>query len=429
MDILLKPVDDSNSVENFSLHLLNDDCLLELYKYLRLKDSKNLSKTSKRLKHLYMFRYHKFTFEFHSDMFNKTSKNGNQVLDNILSEYGDYLRSWSLSIHFNRHEDVNSGAEVLKTVSKYSTNLKRLEFTGFIIDGFKNFVRDCGDAIACFQNVESLTFHFCHEVKSFEFIQSFRKLKHLYFDTSGTTTKNLQIIFQNNPDIEFYYNNGSDSFCGDSHNFGRFTSSEFSSCKFGPKFHKLCLGATCDSLEMEHMLRLTAMNLTSLKLDFHFVGNLPIFLTQLAKRGILKELELVEVELDRDGFNIIQSFRNLELLVLCPGNIYDKLDYKIEATFVWPPNLKRLRSTIEITDTGFTALLRQLKFLSHLQLDAFRNGHRCLETLYQSRIRNQRLSRPTLHILHGRSQNYNQVGNQLIMSINRIHTIFFLVIH
>lgn len=431
MDCLLKTVDDSNSAENFALHLLNDDCLLELYKYLPLKDSKNLAETSKRLKHLHMYRYHKFTFEFHSDMFNKTSKNGKQVLDNILSEYGQYLRSWSLNIHLKRDEGVNSaGAEVLKTVSKYSTNLRRLEFTGFYL-GVENFLRDCGEAVACFQNVETLIFLTCFEVKSIEFLQSFRKLKHLYFDMSGTTTRDLQIIFQNNPEIEFYYNNRSDSFCGDSHNFGTFTSSEFNLCEFGPKFRKLCLGATCDGLDMEHMLRLATTNLTSLKLDFHFVGDLTIFLNELAKRGILKELELVVVKLDRDGCNIIQSFRNLELLVLCPGYSFDtenKLDYKIDSTFIWPPNLKRLRSTIEITDTGFTALLDQLKFLSHLQLDSFRNGYGCLETMYQSRIRNQRLRRPTLHILHDtRFQNYNQVVTftNHDQTINLIHTNFF----
>ncbi|KAG4080683.1 hypothetical protein HA402_013213 [Bradysia odoriphaga] len=260
-------------VKDFSLHLLNDDCLLELYKYLRLRDAQNLAKTSERLKHLFMFRYHKMTFEFYSDMHNKTSKNGKKVLDNILSQYGPYLRSWSLTINNPNHQreatenTVTSGVEVLRIVSKYCTNLIRLEFKGYNFD-FERFLRDCGDAAVCLANVEILIFDWCFQVRPLEFLQSFRKLKHLYFEVSGTTTSQLQIMFQNNPGIESYYNNGSDSFCGDSHNFGRFTDNEFNLCEFGPNFRKLCLSACCDSLEVGNMLRLTTINLTSLKLEF-----------------------------------------------------------------------------------------------------------------------------------------------------------------
>lgn len=407
MDILHKNSDEGNGDENFALHLLNDDCLLEIYKYLSLKDSQNLAETSKRLKHQYMFRYHKFTFEFHSNMFVKTKKgNGDQAVDKILREYGQYLRSWTLNINFKENE--NSGVEVLKMVSQYSTNLKRLELKG-CIHGFENFFRDCGEAICCFENVEALIFDRCFMVQPLEFLQCFRKLKHLYFNLSGTTTRDLQILFRNNPEIEFYYNNGSDSFCGDSHNFERFTGSEFSLCEFGPKFHKLCLGALCDGLEMENMLRLATTNLTALKLEFFFAGNLKIFLTELAKKGILKELELVGVDLDRDACNIIQSFKDLELLVLFPenGRFDNKFDFKLDSTFIWPPKLKHLRSTIEITDTGFTNLIRQLKFLTRLQLDSFCNVDRCLDTIYETRIRHPNyISRPTLHILY---KNMNQV--------------------
>lgn len=416
---------ENDDVKNFALHLLNDDCLLELYKYLRLSDAQNLAETSKRLKHLFMFRYHKMTFEFHSDMFNKTSKNGKQVLDNILSQYGQYLRSWSLTINNPEHQrrstenvvanqvnDECAGVEVLKIVSKYCTNLKRLELKGFI-HGFERFLRDCGDAAVCLANVEILIFDFCLEVMPLEFLQCFRKLKHLYFKVSGTTTKDLQIMFQNNPGIESYYNNGSDSFCGDSHNFGRFTSSEFSLCEFGPNFQKLCLGACCDSLVMGqfekmcpccdspdigNMLRLATINLTSLKLEFWTKENLTLFLTELAKKGVLKELELQRVSLCRDACNTIQLFSNLELVVLCPKN-EPSLKFKMDKTFIWPPKLKRLRSDIEITDAGFFALMRQLKFLTHLQLDSFRIGGGCMKQMNQVFTQRHR-GRPTLYILH-----------------------------
>lgn len=398
--------DDSKSVENFALHTLNDNFLLEIYKYLPLADCKNLAETSKRLKHIYMFRYHKFTLELHPDMLTKTSKNGKKVLHNILLEYGQHLRSWSLTINNKEDGDAAAGVEVLKLVSKYSTNLKRLELNGFRF-GFVDFLRDCGEAVGCFENVESLILDFCFLADSLEFLQCFRRLKHVHLNESDATTNGLQIIFRNNPEIESFYSNNYDSL----HDLKReiSTDSALGLCEFGPKLQKLCLSAERASLDMEKLMRLATTNLTSLALHCNFTGSLTTFLTELAKQGCLKELELVGMKFDQDGCNAIQSFENLELIVLCPDVLCSSSKCILTSTFIWPSKLKRCRSNISITENGFIALLHQLKFLTHLQLDSFRHGKICLNAIYESEMLDPSyFFRPTLHIIHN-DDNYRQV--------------------
>lgn len=437
MDIILENDDDRD--QNFALHTLNDNCLLEIYKYLPLADCKNLAETSKRLKYIYMFRYHKFTSELHPDMLTKTSKNGKKVIDNILLEYGAHLRSWSLTINNSQTGDAAAGVEVLKLVSQYSTNLKRLELYGFGC-GFVDFLRDCGEAAVCFGNVESLILDCCLLVDSLAFLECFRRLKHVHMTESDVSTNGLQIMFRNNPGIESFYGNSykqcySFCYCDSPHNSEMESSTNSNAlglCEFGPKFHKLCLNGKHDSLHMEKLMRLTTTSLTSLRLHFKYnTAGLTTFLTELAKQGCLKELELVGMELDNDSCNAIQLFENLELIVLCP----DWNSIILTSAFIWPSKLKRCRSNLDITDNGFITLLHRLKFLTHLQLDSFRNGKRCLQTIYQSEMLDPRyFFRPTLHIIHDDDgDNYRQVlvASTVHLPFNRNHVSshFVLGIH
>lgn len=388
--------DASNSTENVGLDSLNDHCLLQLFNYLPLKDARNLAETSKRFKLLFMmFRYRKFLFEFHCDMFTKICKNGKRVIENILLEYGPNLRSWSLTV-----DGSDSGVEILKTISAFSKNLTRLELTG-LPDAFG----DCGEALGCFENVEALIFIDCGVVP-LTFLKRFRNLKHLKFEgRSGTTIKDLQIVFENNPNIESYsirdlhylsVDGGVDLLDFDRTDIARF-GSELNLLKCGPKFHMLDLGSLhYDCLKMDDMLLLAATNLTKLKLDC-LTKNATVFLTELAKRNTLKELDICGLAgvVNQELCNVIQSFRKLELLKFGTSA-------ELGPPFVWPPNLRRLCLTSPVTGPIFLRIVRRLKYLTHLQLTTIPNSEVCFRALYETFMENgtRIIRRPNLHIFY-----------------------------
>ncbi|XP_037044719.1 uncharacterized protein LOC119080456 [Bradysia coprophila] len=373
MDIQLS--DDGCGDDNFSLHRLNDDCLLKIFSYLWKEDARRLSQTSKRLKNLWGYRFRKFTFDFYSDMLSKTTPSGRVVLDVILMEYGADIRSWQLSIRRRFKEDA---FELLRRVSKFSTNLKQLKFQGVTSMNFLDL--NCPELTECLANVETLSFVCCGKIDRSDFFQHFRSLKQLYFEESGTTSCNLQILFRNNTQIEMFNFNESRSFLGDGSREETF-SNGFGLCEFGPKFNSLCLGLSQDSpnddLEMLKMLRLSTSHLTRLKLDLPSVKHIGTFLAKLAEQDTLEELELVRIEVSLQECMVLQSFRNLRLLVFYPKqpkfvlfNEEDETDWaNLFETWPWYPVRLGIRTNITMTLSSFTQVVNQIH-LDHLHLES-----------------------------------------------------------
>lgn len=390
----------TNCDDEFRLHRLNDHCLLKIFTYLSPRETENLAKTSERLKNLSLYPMHKLIFKFHSDMVTQKTDQNVTELDTVLNEYGEHIKSWSLTIE-NKGRNFDSAVEVLRRVRPYCTNLKKLEVL-YDCD-FTAFVTACGDnAAACFENVEYLVCEWCQDEINADFLRLFRKLKHVHFNVSGTAVNNLQMLFHNNPDIESFHVNGGDGFGGGYH-CDRTFCQQFSLCEFGQKFDKLCVGATCEVTEMGVMQRLATTNLTKFKLDVVCAVDLHIFFAEMAKTGNLKELELCSFEFDRTWFDVLKSFHNLELLVVRPNMLPNRPNI---SSVMWPPNLKYLSTNIGLTDTEFLSTIRQLMRLQRLKLsqNSENNLHplslgRLLEDIFNTEER-----RPILQLTCGMSQ-------------------------
>lgn len=403
-----------NLPEPLALHKLNDHCLLNIFKYLSgEEDAKNLGNTSKRLKNLYLYRYHKFTFAFHSDMFSKTTKSGTKVLDVILSEYDVHIRCWSLII---LNSERNDAIEVVCRVSQYSTNLKRLEFRGIVNMDFVN----CPEVVQCLPTVETLIFFYNQQMNYGNFLQHFRSLKQVRFVGTGPTDYDLQILFRNNRDIQSYYCNEDESFIRIRLLVEPFVNN-FNSCDVGSKFNELCLSNDADIYESydpmkktyftmtNKLMRLATTNLTKLKLDLPTIDTVDNLVIALAEQGTLKELELLQVKLGRNGFiTVVQSFQSLQLLVLCP-----ELDYFIQTVAttgwnIWPIHLTKFKANIPLDCRSISSIVNNLEHLTHLHF-VYLEHHQLVNVV--------QILRDSLHDNHGHRILKLMVGERLTVSL------------
>lgn len=326
---------------------LNDYCFAEIFKYLGWKDARNFGESYERVRNLGSLRYkHISKFDISSEKLHR----GDKFLDNILLDFGEHLRSLTICLY-----KVQYGEKDLRKVIKQCTNLKILEIQSWMLD--TNFNRS--EAASFFDGIEMLTLNKCNLAYMTAFFNCFSKLKFLnFYLCHDLCTKDVKMLFDNNTDIESFYLYGGDDFGGID-----FHISDFELFQFGQKFDKLCLVSKPVSLEINSLLRLTTTNLTKLRIE-SIGSNINNLLIELARQGILEELQLQRVKIDLNSLKIIQLMKQLQLLVLTPDQRTE-----LHSSGVWPPNLKQLQLSQEFTISSFISTIKQLKSLEIIDLE------------------------------------------------------------
>lgn len=325
-----------------SLLMLNDHCLLELYKYLGLDDFISLSRTCQHLKHI-------------ANLFNKvySAFKINVNVDNKRKDYLEYVIS-------NIDENITEISIDYKN-SKIPMNVRKLSegcpsVNNLAITNWEVNVTECDNH--CFDNLETLTMTNCDFQSSGGFFEIFKNLKAVNFcQFRNLTTKHLEKLFRKNSDIESFVWNPLPS-------NGAFD--QFELFVLLPKL--AAVGLKVDKKINDLDLSAQLNNLTKLQL-FCSGETISEFLHKLAKtskNSTLKELELIRVRVDDLFFYALYYFQQLELLAISTWSYWE-----LKPPVDWPQKLKHLRlESFIISMDGFMWTIKQLESLEDVDVES-----------------------------------------------------------
>lgn len=326
-----------------SFSMLNDHCLLEIYKYLGLDDFINLSRTCKHLKKIAnIFNRIYSDFKINVYMNNKQQDYIEHVISNINTTVAEILIDYKNS-------------EVPMNVRKMSkccgVDVKNLQISNWTVDVTESEYHR-------FNNLEILTMADCdfRRVLScfFELFSGLKAVNLLGFRNLPNTIF-LEKLFRKNPTIESFV------WMGDVKAFEEFE-------LFGMIPNITALSLKVDGTINDYDFGTTFINLT--KLQLHCNGeSISEFLHALATSTeipVLKEMELLRVHVDDLFFYALYYFRRLELLAISTWSYW-----KLVLPLDWPETIKHLRlNSFIISMAGFMSTIRQLKYLERFDIES-----------------------------------------------------------
>lgn len=321
--------------------LLNEYCLLHIFEYLELDDSINFANTCK-----YVRLVADRVFKKYSDfkLFRRMLEKGTRYINCILSYIGPHISS--LEIHlFDLNLDLS---KYLKIIDRNCSNLKCLK-----IDHYKGKAEKKVQSGYNFKKVEMLTLFRFDSSSTKRFLQSFRHLKILYIVECAIKMEETMKIFHNNPNIDTFHSYDLDC---------------LKLLPLIPNVQKLWVGGGSHFEVLPNVWTLLTLNcLTKLKLGCKGI-NFNSVLRELAKKGIMEEMELECVDVDDDFFDILASFENIQLLAIEYAQRNDE-NKRLKASMVWPTKLNSLRlSYFELTFNDFIEIIRQVTSLQRMDI-------------------------------------------------------------
>lgn len=331
-----------------SLDSLNEKCLLKVFEYLEIKDHMNLAKTCVSLKKVLDVKIPKYS-TFVLDR--KIVAKGEKYIDGILTQIGRHVTSLTF-----------------RCVCKYDKNyscsrvLNRIDCTKLTSLAIHDLSMLCQNDmhLHSFVNVEILTLKSSmttfdkHFLKNF--LKNFRKLKSLNLLYGTFESDELKMLFKSNPDIESLVVRRVD------HVF------DCELLKLIPKVEILLLDTFDWYINNLNCVQ-TLDRITKLRLNCE-KKNLNKLMSEMARKGILEELELHAFKVNDKFFEILKSFDKLRLLRLDYAdnrNHYEPNNWKLVASTKWPSELQHLRlETFELTHSSFFSTIRQLNRLESI---------------------------------------------------------------
>lgn len=328
-------------MEKLSFLELNDFCLLKIWNLLDLDDSINLAETCSRLRSLANLRYERFT-EL------SIEGQGPGAVNRILFHIGRHIRMLKFDSQQRSQFFVKAHEQILWTaVNEHCSGLQHL-----VISDWAPPLTEYFTAFDCLKTVEILTLRECNMTSDHCFLAKFRQLKYLnLLNTTLNVTLDLTVLLMNNPDLLSFYYDHQDS--------GVLCLTDYVTLL--PKLEALRMN-TRNICEYESFCYFD--NLTKLHLYCN-QENINDLLVHLTKKGIIRQLELTRVRFDKNSYEILKSFTQLELLYVTSWNKQNLL----ESSIVWPSNLKSLTlKRFSAPFKNFLSIIEQLKHLEQLDL-------------------------------------------------------------
>lgn len=321
-----------------SLFILNDDCLLEVYKYLGLDDSISLSRTCQRLNYIAKLFNKKYSeFKINVNVDNKRT----DYVEYVITNMNDNITEISIDYQ-NSKIPMN-----VKKMSECCRNVKDLEITNwklYVIDSYYHLL----------DNIETLTMINCDFLSADNFCEIFNNLKVVcLYRFRNLTNRFVERMFRKNPDIETFVGIGNEE---------AFDAFELFLLVPKLKILSLSVDSELNNLHLESQFN----NLTKLQL-FCNGNNCSEFLHQLGKASKnpkLKELELLNVRVDDLFFYALFYFQQLELLAISTWSYWE-----LKPPIDLPQKIKHLRlESFVITLDGFVWTLKQLEHIQHVDI-------------------------------------------------------------
>lgn len=298
-----------------SLLTLNEYCLLDIFKFLKLSDLVNLDKTCTRLKcvgaRICSQNCKKIEVHIYN---NKDMKN--KEISNTLSVIGEHILSMSVN---------GANQSILHLIRDNCKNLRSIE-----LSNFQGSIQ-----LQCFEN-----------------------LKELKLNAVTITTNELKTFFAKNAELE----------CLEYHCFYREDLLEL--VHMLPKLQSLYLDNVSRSIHLsQHLHCLDRLA----KFSFSSLDHCNQLLIKMAKSAKLKELHVWMI-LDTDTFDIIKSFPSLEVFSLHQFGENENLP---EGT-VFPSTLKSVKMTgVTISFETLLSAVKELKYLDEFDLGYRRDFDKC----------------------------------------------------
>jgi len=307
---------------------LNYDCFFELYKWLGFKECMSLAEAYDGLQCvadlIYRKKFTNFTYDFQDP------------IERVFYHIGPFVRSLTIVL-----DNFDYTEHHLKEIRDACKQLQSLTLKGFDRRNVKrNPFRET-------DNVEILTLDHCALANDDEFFDGFTNLKCLNIVRCGEIDNiALKKCFENNNALTSFVCNGS--------------------YRYYP--HLLQLLQNLERLCLHYNKRLTANSFSKFsKLRFLTLHcwdeNINDILIELSKTNTLEQLELIDVGVDANTFNIINSFKKLELLVVtaheCEFSLPDAMPAKLQTLKL---------GGFQISQQQITSLTKKLEHLEELHL-------------------------------------------------------------
>lgn len=305
--------------------VLNEYCLLEIFKHLNLVDSISFADCCRYLRMVAHRAFRRYS-NFHLNCIHL--RKGGGYVNKVMSHIGSQVSTLEINGTYLNLDLI------LKIVGDNCTNLKYLKLTEERQRRIGNNIK----SIYNFRTVETLVLVRYESSYARGFLPSFRRLKSLSVSRCFITAEEAKELIQNNPNIEIL--------CGEDL-----------------------------SKNLQIFRQVSTLTLTKLRLDC-MSKNINRLLRELAKDGIMEEMELIDVDVDDQFFKILTLFGRIKLLEIGYDNktrhelLFARRSYKtLKPSTVWPSSLQSLRLIyFEFTLNGLVEIVRQLSDLKCLDL-------------------------------------------------------------
>lgn len=321
------------------LHYFPDDCSKDPFEFIQI-DSINLAKSCGYFNNV----ANGHTFDNYSSF--EINQSNYKVIGHIVPYIGIYVTSLTIDCEWKQCSRLN------ETLADF----KNIRYLRVRITNCLEAVEDNDLSLSNFDNVEVLSLAYCDSSFAKGFLQNFHKLKCLKIFTTDFQPNDLEMIFQNNPDIESFI------YCCSER--GADFEFDYRLIQMIPKVRRLSISVS-DDLNLKSLVNLN--QLTKLHINCQWLS-INDGLKELARNGILEDIQLLNAFIDADLFTILKLFDKLQLLVITTSKSSTP-DSTFPWSSNWPSKLKQLRlAGTTITRTDFISTIKQLKLLEIIDI-------------------------------------------------------------
>lgn len=335
--------------DNLTLHILDNDCLLNLFDYLNLIEVLNVSELSDRLKtvsDIYCKRVKRFEWK------NKYDNNLAVKIFPRIGKHLDVLVVHGISSHQSKYKNV------ISAIRNNCTNLKSVTLLNCFVD------RLWLEWLSSLPNLESLTF--CYSILNCSNLQGIATLKEFSLRSCSKLHKNmLNSVLDQNLNIEHV------TFEHRSLPASHFNFASFSKMN---NLQSLTLYIYPSTVrQLDSLLQINRLTKLTLNSNFRTL-NIDEILTKLAVKGILQELEIYNMLITDATFAAIGKMK-LHLLNIDAPKINDpELDITKMCSFLSiMSDLKSLTLALydlelDLRFNDIISLIEQLECLEQLNI-------------------------------------------------------------
>lgn len=329
---------ESTAVATFPL---NYDCVFEVFLRLGFKECMSLAEAYGGLQQI--------ADRIYKRKFNKLTLDFEQPIDRILYHVGPTVKSLTLILKSLPSYKKSDLIKIVDTCEQLQClTLKGYNSKNVTIDSFDHTATSDPFVHTSTENLEVLTLNMCHVAKDEDFFEAYKNLKSVNFNwCQNVEAIAIQKCFKNNQGIRSFTYESQFIFAP-------------RLLQLLPNLERLSLRYNGKYMKLNTLSKLQSLRHLTLVCD-RLAENVNDVLADLAKTKILKELVLIDIDLDEHTFEHIKQLNNLQLLAITTN------DCTFPASDDLPKKLKALKlGGFYIDDYDIVSTVKQLEHLEDI---------------------------------------------------------------